>query len=353
MNKARFPIFALKWMPDGRRIVNSSSSGEFSVFNGANFQFENVVQAHEQPSRTLSWTHNGEWLISGDDSGHVKYWQSNMNSIVDFTAHPNTIIRELCIAPTDAKIATGGDDAVIRVFDFHTTREERILRGHGNDVRTVAWHPFKGLLASGSKDTQQPVMLWDPRREGSLCTLTTHKNTVTSVRWNKNGNHLLTCARDHLIKLFDIRKMKMLQEFRGHKNEVESIAWHPIHESLFVSGGADGSLFYWMTGYDKEIDMIEQAHAATETSTPSIWCLDWHPLGHILASGSNDRFTKFWTRPRPGHTRLDRSVDQEQFEEETDGDFPDAMEADVAVTSRAKVAAPMFVTDKSVIPGLE
>jgi hypothetical protein len=27
------------------------------------------------------------------------------------------------------------------------------------------------------------------------------------------------------------------------------------------------------------------------------------------------------------------------------------MEADVAVTSRAKVAAPMFVTDKSVIPG--
>jgi WD40 repeat protein len=35
----------------------------------------------------------------------------------------------------------------------------------------VAWHPYKGLIASGSRDTQVPVMLWDPRAEQSLATL--------------------------------------------------------------------------------------------------------------------------------------------------------------------------------------
>lgn len=39
------------------------------------------------------------------------------------------------------------------------------------------------------------------------------------VRWNQNGNWLLTASRDHLLKLFDIRAMKEMQTFRGHKRE--------------------------------------------------------------------------------------------------------------------------------------
>lgn len=39
------------------------------------------------------------------------------------------------------------------------------------------------------------------------------------IRWNQNGNWLLTASRDHLLKLFDIRAMKEMQTFRGHKRE--------------------------------------------------------------------------------------------------------------------------------------
>ena len=46
-----------------------------------------------------------------------------------------------------------------------------------------------------------------------------HKSTVMQIKWNLNGNWLLTASRDHLIKLFDIRMMKELQTFRGHRRE--------------------------------------------------------------------------------------------------------------------------------------
>lgn len=27
-----------------------------------------------------------------------------------------------------------------------------------------------------------------------------------------------------------------------------AISWHPVHESLFVSGGSDGSMMFWVVG---------------------------------------------------------------------------------------------------------
>lgn len=47
----------------------------------------------------------------------------------------------------------------------------RILSGHGADVKCVHWHPYKSLVASGSKDNQQPVKLWDPRSGKSIATM--------------------------------------------------------------------------------------------------------------------------------------------------------------------------------------
>lgn len=44
------------------------------------------------------------------------------------------------------------------------------------------------------------------------------------VKWNLNGNWLLTASRDHLCKLFDIRNLKEeLQVFRGHKKEATGV----------------------------------------------------------------------------------------------------------------------------------
>jgi len=72
-----------------------------------------------------------------------------------------------------------------------------------------------------------------------------------------------------------------------------------------------------MVNTEKELALLEQAH------DQAIWTLEWHPLGHILATGiviiyfqpnlknkflflgSNDNNTKFWARNRPGDTQED------------------------------------------------
>lgn len=195
------------------------------------------------------------------------------------------------------------------------------LTGHGWDAKTCDWHPTKGLLVSGSKDHQ--VKFWEPRTGRCLTTLHTHKNTVTATRFSRvNHNLLATSSRDQTARVFDLRMMRDICILRGHEKPISSMTWHPIHSSLISTGSEDGSLFHYLLDepnlppgqvptvapYDTTDpentppQVIFPAHRIQYAHGSTIWSLDWHPLGHILASGSKDNFTRFWSRARPGET---------------------------------------------------
>jgi KH domain len=50
------------------------------------------------------------------------------------------------------------------------------------------------------------------------------------------------------------------------------------------------------TGADEPVARVPFAHDM------AIWDMSWHPVGHMLATVSNDCQTKFWTRNRVGST---------------------------------------------------
>lgn len=296
INKDRCPVFDMVWTPEGRRLITGNSMGQFTLWNGLTFNFETILQAHDSAVRAMEWSHDDKWMVTGDNDGIVKYWESNMNNVKAFKAHSEAV-RGLSFSPTDLKLASCSDDVKIRVWDFARGREESVLTGHGWDVKSVDWHPTKSLLASGGKDNM--IKMWDPKTSKCLATLHNHKNTVLKVSFNKNGNWLLTAGRDQSVMLFDIRTMRELQVFRGQNSIVNTVAWHPVHEEFFCSGG-DGSVMYWQVGHSAPVGTINQAH------DNSIWTLRWHPLGHILGSGSNDHTLKFWFRNRPGDPLKDK-----------------------------------------------
>lgn len=308
-NKRKCQILKVVWTPDGKRLITGSSTGEFTLWNGTTFNFETIMQAHESMIRAMCWSRGSQWLVSGDQNGYIKYWQQNMNNVHMFLAHPNVSIRGITFCPDDTMFATCADDHTIQIWDFlrtrrNTDRPEEIsqLRGHGSEVKVVQWHPTKCLIASGSKDLQSPVKLWDPKNNKAVATLHCHKGTVMDLKWNNNGKWFATASRDHTVKVFDVRNLsEELQTFRGHKTEAASLAWHPQHECSLSSGGGDGSIYFWGVGENVELAHIDKAHFNQDSrNTSIIWSMEWHPLGHLLCSGSNDNTARFWTRNRPG-----------------------------------------------------
>ncbi|KAI9691543.1 MAG: pre-mRNA cleavage and polyadenylation factor (CPF) complex subunit [Bathelium mastoideum] len=318
VNKERSPVNVVRWTPDGRRLLTGLMSGEFTVWNGTAFNFETLQSAHQSPVRQMKYSHSDDWLLSADQDGNVKYFQTNLNNVKEIRAHDHAV-RDLAFAPTDIKFVTASDDATLKIWDFAGGVEEQTISGHNWDVKCCDWHPTKGLIVSGSKDNK--VKLWDPRNGRCLTTLHGHKNQIQRTLFQPTRGELLaTCARDSTARIFDLRMMRDVLLLKGHEKDIATLAWHPMHTSLISTGGWDGALFHYLLDEPNTpegtalsvspYDSPDPATAAAQTIYPAhrvpfahdftIWSLDWHPVGHILTSGSNDRLTRFWTRPRPG-----------------------------------------------------
>ena len=78
---------------------------------------------------------NGSCRSRLDDGGSVKYWQPNMNNVKLISKAHKEPVRGVSFAPTDLKFCTGGDDTLVKVWDFARAEEECSMIGHGSDVK--------------------------------------------------------------------------------------------------------------------------------------------------------------------------------------------------------------------------
>lgn len=49
------------------------------------------TQGHDCPVRSMTWGHDGLWMVTTDDRGFVKYWQANLNNVHTFQAHTDPV----------------------------------------------------------------------------------------------------------------------------------------------------------------------------------------------------------------------------------------------------------------------
>jgi len=177
-------------------------------------------------------------------------------------------------SPDGRLIASGGYDSPIRVWELATGAEVEILRGHADEVWSLAFSPDGKRIVSGSRD--KTVRVWNVAREEELMTLRGHDDTVLSVAFSPDGKQIASGSGDNTIRIWDAETGSGLRVLRGGGS---SISFSPDGRRI-VSAGWDRAIKLW--------DVATGELTASYGQDEDISFVAFSPDGGRIISGGRD-----------------------------------------------------------------
>ena len=246
---------------------------------------ELVVQTgHASGVTSVAYSPDGNFLASGGKDAVVKLWHvatgSELRSFNGHEAEVNAVA-----FGTDGKtLASGSGDQTIKLWNAGNGQILRTLKGHAEGVLAIAFSPDGQLLASGAQDGK--VKLWNVADGSEAKALEGHSSFVMSVAFSPDGQTLATGSGDRTVKLWDAETGALNRTFENKRTPVRAVAFSPDGKLLAV-GGQDNLLRLW--------NVADGTEQRTLIGNPGLTnSLAFSPAGKILLSAKSDNQIEAW-----------------------------------------------------------
>jgi len=193
-------------------------------------------------------------------------------------------IRSVDVARQGNLLATGSDDAKIKLWDLHTGNLSFELAGHQEAIRAVAINASHKLLASGSDDGK--IKIWNLKTGQLVSTFSRHAKAVTTVAFSPNSDCLVSGSDDKTVRIWNLQTEVEIKKLHTHASYVQSVAFS--QNGLLVASAGCDRIIKIRNLMDDETTLSITAH------TDTISCVQFSPDNRFLISGGHDRKIKVW-----------------------------------------------------------
>lgn len=150
-----------------------------------------TLKGHNHHVRSVVWIDKGDRLASGSSDKTIKIWgkrsQPLWKCLSTLEGH-NHDVQSVAWSQNGGLLASGSLDRTIKIWD--PTTAQCISTFDGSDmIESVSWTDDGRRLASASRD--KAVKIWDPETGQCVLTLKGHSEEVTSVAWSHDGSQLV------------------------------------------------------------------------------------------------------------------------------------------------------------------
>ncbi|XP_053177460.1 autophagy-related protein 16-1 isoform X1 [Scomber japonicus] len=281
-------VNAVRFSPGSRLLATGGMDRRVKLWD--------VVSGRCEPKGALTGSNAGITSIEFDSAGSYLLAASNdfasrIWTVDDYrlrhtlTGHSGKVLAARFLLD-NARIASGSYDRTLKLWDLRSkVCIKTVFAGSScNDIVCT-----EQCIMSGHFDKK--VRFWDSRAETIVQELEL-LGRVTSLDLNHDRTELLTCTRDDLVKIIDLRANAVRHTFsaQGFKCGADwtRVTFSP--DGSYIAGGsADGALYIWnvLTGkLDKTLD---------KNHNSAINSVSWSPSGTFVASVEKGSKAILWS----------------------------------------------------------
>jgi WD40 repeat protein/serine/threonine protein kinase len=237
--------------PDGRLLAANSSNHELALFDLASRQLLRTLAPGRHP---VAFSPGGDILASITTSGLLELWDVKTGASRGGILLPCRPHREArtCLSP-DGSLVAAATGAEMVLCDARNGRQRAVLSGHGGLILGAAFSPDGQRLATVGQD--RLVRVWNVENAQLYATFRGHKADVRGVVFSSDGQLLVTAGHDNLIKVWQLKTRAEMLTLRGHKSPINWVAFTPDGRTLISA--ADDGLRLWNVATWRQVGALE------------------------------------------------------------------------------------------------
>ncbi len=170
-----------------------------------------VQRGHTRAVKSVDFSHNGKFIISGSEDKTIKLWEvSSGRELRTYNGH-QSIVNDVVFTPDDKILISASKDGQIYFWDVLTGNILKNYAQPNENILRLALSPNGNYLAVGS--TGDNINVYDTRLDSIIYSVKGSRMARDNVFINAQGTKLITGLDNRKVLIYELSTGKFLKEY--------------------------------------------------------------------------------------------------------------------------------------------